>query len=87
MSKVRVYGFDNCPYCEELLKLYDENGVNYDYVDINLEKFKEEVRIVMERGETDKVPIILVNKKILAPDKSFKTIREAYLTTNKLLSK
>jgi|TARA_R110000772_G_scaffold157785_1_gene268961 glutaredoxin len=86
MSKVRVYGFEDCPYCVELLELYDENNINYEYVDIYVEKFKEEVKIVMEKAETDKVPIILVNQRILAPDNSFKTIREAYLLTNKFLS-
>lgn len=86
MSKVRLYGFEECPYCEELRALYEENHVSYDYIDINKEQYKEEVEKVMELGKTEAVPIVLVNKTILSPEVSFKSIREAYLLTNKFLS-
>lgn len=86
MSKVRLYGFEECPYCEELKTLYQENHVNYDYIDIEKDEYKEEVEKIMELGKTDSVPIILVNKTILSPEISFNSIREAYLLTNKILS-
>jgi|AntRauMFilla1563_2_1112583.scaffolds.fasta_scaffold00450_3 glutaredoxin len=87
MSKVRLYGFKECPYCDELRALYSENSVQYDYVDINLEKYKDEVKKVMELGNTDAVPIILVNNSvILSPEVSFGTIKDAYLLTIKFLS-
>lgn len=87
MSKVRLYGFKDCPYCEELRALYDENHVSYDYVDINVKENEEETKKVMELGKTDSVPIVLVNRVILSPEVSFHTIRDAYLLTNKILSK
>tara|TARA_R110002050_G_scaffold79261_4_gene169348 strand:+ start:10007 stop:10270 length:264 start_codon:yes stop_codon:yes gene_type:complete len=87
MSKVRLYGFEECPYCQELKDLYDENGINYDYVDIELEKYEKEVKQMMVLAKTDSVPIIMVDKTILSPEISFKSIRDAYLLTNNILSK
>jgi len=86
MSKVRVYGFVGCKYCDELIGYYNENNVQFDYIDINLKENEEETKVVMKMGETDSVPIILVSKRVLSPENSFKSIREAYLLTNKLLS-
>ena len=86
MSKVRVYGFEECPFCEELKKMYDDNHISYHYVDINDEKNDKEVNKIMELGKSESVPIILVNKTILSPENSFNTIKEAYLLTNRFLS-
>jgi glutaredoxin len=86
MSKVRLYGFEDCPYCQELKDLYDENGVVYDYIDIEVEKYKEEVSKIMVIAKTESVPIVMVNKVVLSPEISFKSIRDAYLLTNKFLS-
>lgn len=86
MSKIRLYGFEECPYCQELKELYDKNGHNYHYIDIDEEKHQEEVKKIMEIAKTESVPIVLVGKAVLAPELSFKSIREAYLLTNKILT-
>lgn len=86
MSKVRLYGFEECPFCDELKKLYDENHVQFDYVDIYNQEHGKEVEKVMELAKTDAVPIIMVGKVILSPDVSFYSIKEAYLLTNRFLS-
>tara|TARA_R110000772_G_scaffold17946_3_gene49855 strand:- start:13072 stop:13338 length:267 start_codon:yes stop_codon:yes gene_type:complete len=85
-KKVRVYGFEGCQYCDELIGYYNDNWVQFDYIDINDKKNKKEVDIVMELGQTESVPVILVNKMVLSPENSFKTIKEAYLLTMKLLT-
>lgn len=86
MSRVRLYGFDECPFCDDLKKMYEENGIFYSYIDINDDKNEEEVKKIMELGKSESVPIILVNKTILSPDNSFNSIKEAYLLTNRFLS-
>ena len=86
MKKVRLYGFEECPYCQELKKLYEDNNIDFTYVDIELESNKEETARIMEIGKTDSVPIILVNKTLLSPEVSFKSISEAHELTKKFLN-
>lgn len=87
MSKqLRLYGFEGCPYCEELREYFDKDGLDYTYVDINLPENEAETKKVMEVGKTDSVPIVLVAKTILAPEISFTSIPEAFQITKKLLS-
>ena len=86
MKRVRLYGYDECPYCQELKKLYENSNIEFTYIDIQDTKNKEEVEKIMKIGKTDSVPIVLVNKTILAPENSFKTINEALQLTNKFLN-
>ena len=71
MNNVRLYGFEECPYCQELKEFYENDNINFTYVDINLDEM---------------VPIVLVNKTILSPDNSFKSIKEALELTKKFLN-
>jgi glutaredoxin len=86
MKRVRLYGYDECPYCQELKKLYEKSNIEFTYIDIEDSENKKEFEKIMEIGKTDSVPIILVNKTILAPENSFKTINEALQLTNKFLN-
>ena len=83
---VRLYGFEGCPYCDELKGMYDENNINYTFVDVTLKENKRESDKIFELAKEDSVPIVLVNKTILAPDSSFKSIKEAYDLTMKFLN-
>jgi glutaredoxin len=31
---IRVYGYDDCPFCQKAKKLLTEEGLEYDYVEI-----------------------------------------------------
>ncbi len=86
MKKVRLYGFKECPYCQELKGLFETEGLEFDYIDIENDKYKDEVKKIMEIGKTDSVPIVLVNKVILSPEVSFKSIKEAHQLTKKFLN-
>ena len=86
MKKVRLYGFEECPYCQELKEIYEKDNIDFDYIDINLDENKEEIKRIMEIGKTDSVPIVLVNKTILSPEVSFKSIKEAHELTKKFLN-
>jgi len=83
---VRLYGFDECPYCQELKGLYDENGIEYTYVDVTLDENESECEKLFKITKDESVPVVLVNKTLLAPDSSFKTIEEAYQLTLKFLN-
>lgn len=84
---IRLYGFDECPYCQELKGMYDKHGMEYVYVDVSLDENENESERIFKIVKDDSVPIILVNKTILAPESSFKTINEAYELTLKFLNK
>jgi glutaredoxin len=86
MKRVRLYGYDECPYCQELKNLYEKNNIDFTYIDVEDSENKKEFERIMEIGKSDSVPIILVNKTILAPENSFKTINEALQLTNKFLN-
>jgi glutaredoxin len=83
---IKLYGFDDCPYCQELKNMYDENGIKYTYVDVTLDENEKEINKVFELTRDESVPVVLVNKTLLAPDSSFKTIGEAYELTLKFLN-
>jgi glutaredoxin len=86
MNKIKLYGYDNCPYCQELKKLYQNDNLVFEYVDIELEENKAEFEKIMKIGKTDSVPVILVNKTILSPEISFKSIQEAFELTKKFIN-
>jgi len=86
MKRVKLYGYEDCPYCKELKEHYEKNDVVFDYVDVELNENKAEFKKVMEIGKTDSVPVILVNNTILSPEISFKSIDEAFKQTKKFLN-
>lgn len=86
MNRVKLYGYDTCPYCKELKELYEKNNIEFIYVDIELEENRPEFEKIMKIGKTDSVPVILVNKTILSPDISFKSIQEAFELTKKFIN-
>lgn len=86
MKKIRLYGFEGCPFCQELKEMYEKDGLDFTYVDIELDENEEETKKIMEIGKTDSVPIVLVNKTILSPEVSFKSITEAHELTKKFLN-
>jgi glutaredoxin len=83
---IRLYGFKGCPYCDELKDMYDKNNIDYTFVDVTLEENDSETQKVFKIANEESVPIVLVNKTILAPEKSFNNIQEAYDLTLKFLN-
>jgi len=75
-----------CPFCDEMKKYFTEGGVEFKEVEVELNKNKLEFNKIVEISGADSVPIIIVGKKILIPERSFKTIKEGYLLVKKLLN-
>ena len=84
-SEIRVFGIEGCSYCEEIKTKLSEGNIEYRYIDINLEENKGEADEIFEVAQTDRVPVIVVNRTILVPEKSFETIDEAYETIKRFI--
>jgi len=82
---IKVYGFEGCPYCNDLRNLLKEEGIEFNYVDINLQENNEDFDNIIKISNSEEVPIILVGKQILIPNVSFKTIKEGVKIIKKFL--
>jgi glutaredoxin 3 len=82
---IRIYSIPECPYCTELKEILTNEGVEFTDVDVNLPENDEEYNKIHEMTKSDEVPIVLVNKQLLVPNVSFKSIREAADLTKKFL--
>lgn len=83
---VRVYTMEGCPYCDKLKGLLKDYNIEFKEIDINDKKYKLEFNKIMEISGADSVPIVIVKKKILIPEKSFMTIEEGFEIIKKLLN-
>lgn len=82
---IRIYSIPQCPYCNEIkTKLTNEN-IEFEDVNVLLSENNEEYQKILEKTNSDEVPIIRVNNQLLVPNVSFKTISEAYELTKKFL--
>ena len=73
-----------CPFCDTMKTHLKENNIPYIEIDVQDSKNSKEVDRLMEITKTDSVPIAIVNKKILVPTVSFKTIEEGIELIKKL---
>jgi glutaredoxin len=83
---VRVYTMEGCPYCDKLKGLLKGDDIEFKEIDINDKRYKLEFNKIMEISGADSVPIVIVKKKILIPEKSFMTIEEGFEIIKKLLN-
>ncbi len=77
MTRVRVYTTKTCPYCKTLKDMLTENNVDFVDVDVSDERNNKEFEMVIKITDSDMVPIIKVDKNLLVPEKSFKSIPQA----------
>lgn len=76
MNKVKLYTMDNCPYCTELKMSLQSLGIDYVDVNVNMTENEDEFTDLIKKTKSDEVPVAIVNKNILAPNISFKSISE-----------
>lgn len=82
---IKVYSIPECPYCTELKEILTNEGVQFIDVNVNLPENEEEYNKIYEITKSDEVPIVLVNKQLLIPNVSFKSITECASLTKKFL--
>jgi glutaredoxin len=83
---VTIYTFPECPYCKELKEIYDNEGIEYRDVDINLPENYVEFGKIMEVSKAEEVPVIKIDRQLLVPNVSFQSITEAVEITKKFLA-
>jgi len=84
--RVRLYTTNDCPFCKEMLEHFKSEKIDFTEVNIRKATNKAEFAKIQEVSGADSVPIILVGKNILIPDRSFRTIKEGFEITKKILS-
>lgn len=82
---VKIYSIPQCPYCTELKEKLTENNIEFLDVNVFLEENRDEYNMIIEKTNSDEVPIIRVGKQLLVPNVSFNSINEAFDLTNKFL--
>ncbi len=76
---VKIYALSTCPWCKKTKQLMEEQGVNYEAVDVDLlegEEQKEAIEQVDKIASKRSFPIILVGEKVIQGYKEDE-IREA----------
>lgn len=43
ISKLKVYGADNCPKCEQLINLLDSKSIDYEYLKVGIDYQSDEL--------------------------------------------
>lgn len=82
---VTIYSIPQCPYCNELKEKLTENNIEFKDVNVFLEENKTEYDAIIEKTQSDEVPIVRVGNQLLVPNVSFHNITEAYDLTKKFL--
>ncbi len=81
---VSILSSKQCPFCIKLCNLLDTKGITYTELDINLEKNKKLLNKIGDISGTTNIPIVIVNKQIVAPGKSYKTIEQCVEIVEKI---
>lgn len=74
---LKLYTLNNCVHCNELKTLLQNDNLEYQEIDVDLPENEEDYLKIYRLTKSDDVPIIIVNKMVLVPNISFKTIIEA----------
>lgn len=76
MNRVRLYTIKECPYCTELKLSLNEMDIPFVEIDVNLPQHEAEFKTLMTKTGSDDVPVVVIDKKILAPNHSFTSIKQ-----------
>ncbi len=61
MAKIKLYQFENCPYCEKVRRKLKEKWLKYEKVEVDRSNKPD---VVLNTGGT--VPVIDINGKIIS---------------------
>lgn len=67
--RVLLYALSTCAWCKKTKKFLNENGIEYEYVDVDLANDEDHEKIrqdLINRGNEPSYPTIIVdNKKVI----------------------
>ena len=88
---VKLYGFEDCPYCQELKGLFDTNGIEYTYVDVMADENEKEIEKILEQRTKliEKLTSISFIENIYQTDANFVLVKvdDAVKRYNQLIEK
>lgn len=76
-SEVKVYGSNECPYCNSLKKYLKILRIKFAYIDIDLKENEEEYHLLSNKIGNNYIPVVTIGDEILSPEKEFNSIPEA----------
>jgi len=78
--KVFLYAISTCAWCKQAKKFLKENGIEYEYVDVDLCDEEDQEKISKEivgKGGRPSYPAIIINDKIVINGFHVDKIKEA----------
>ena len=78
-NKVKIYTLSTCSHCKATKKFLNDNGINYEYVDVDLLEGSEKDNILQEvvrYNPQRSFPTIIIGNKIIVGFREYE-IREA----------
>lgn len=61
MTKIRLYQFEQCPYCAKVRTKLDELGLKYEKVNVVRDREDKERKILAEKSGVLTVPVIEID--------------------------
>ena len=80
---IKIYSVPDCPYCQELKGYLTSDNIPFTDVDVSLKENEDEYKKINMISKCDEVPIVRVNKQLLVPNRSFRSIQEAFELTKR----
>lgn len=75
--EIKIYGSNECPYCNSLKKYLKILRVPFNYVDVDLQENEKEYLSVINKLGHYNIPVIKINDKFMSPEVEFESIPEA----------
>jgi glutaredoxin len=79
-NKVFLYAISTCAWCKQAKKFFKENGIEYEYVDVDLCDEEDQEKIskgILSKGGRLSYPAIIINNKIVINGFHVDKIKEA----------
>lgn len=81
---IKVYTSKNCDYCKDLQEKLNKLNLEFTNIDIDDDSNREYVTKLFEFVGEPVIPIIIYDKHVLVPNRSFQTIDQAIVLIQSL---
>lgn len=63
MTRIKIYTFEECPYCNNLERFLSERDISFEKIDVS--KQKDKLPDFLKEGEFLDLPVIEIDGKII----------------------
>lgn len=74
--EIKIYGSNECPYCNKLKSYLSILRIKYDYIDVDLKENESEYFSVVKETNNTFIPVVKMGEKLYLPERDFNTIPE-----------